>query len=124
MQNTERTLGFIMQKTHNSLTTPPTHNFQQQHLEIYIPNADLAEGINNNGSQSLVIPSMSIMQVSPFFHYTRPIKFISISDSQHVRPICYDYNDIKRGGGVIAQVKGLRKCRTTPFALTSIPREF
>lgn len=56
-----------MQKTHNSLTTPPTHNFQQQHLEIYIPNADSAEGINNNGSQSLVIPSMSIMQVSPFF---------------------------------------------------------
>lgn len=34
-----------------------------------------------------------------FSHYTRTIKFISIPDSQHVWPICYDYNDIKREGG-------------------------
>lgn len=33
-----RMLSFIIQKTHNSLTTPPTHNFQRHHLGIYIPN--------------------------------------------------------------------------------------
>ena len=38
-------------------------------------------------------------------HYISTIKFISISGSQHVQSIYYDYSDIKNGGGCGARLR-------------------
>lgn len=62
-------------------------------------------GYNNNGSQSWVIPSMSIMHVSSFSHYAGTIRFISIPGSQHVQSIYFDSNVIKGVGACGSRVR-------------------